>query len=67
MPTLPGGEIIHAEEWVESAPLTLPGQNATVTLRGRFDTVVLFDDGSYGVLDYKTSDPKAAHVPLYAR
>jgi hypothetical protein len=67
VPTLPGGEIMHADEWVESARLAIPGKKASIKLRGRFDTVVLFDDGSYGVLDYKTSDPKAAHVALYAR
>ena len=26
-----------------------------------------FDDGSYGVIDFKTSETKSTHIPLYAR
>src|SRR5437016_610131 len=48
---LPGGAVIPADPQVKSAPIIVPGQVATVTLRGRFDTVVCFDDGSYGILD----------------
>jgi hypothetical protein len=26
-----------------------------------------FDDGSYGVVDFKTSEPKPSHIPFYSR
>lgn len=64
---LPAGSITHSDGWVESAPIIIPGRASTVTLRGRFDTVVCFDDGSFGILDYKTSEPKPEYLTLYSR
>jgi hypothetical protein len=66
-PSLPPGKVLFGEKWVQSAPLTLPGHASSVFIRGKFDTVVEFDDGSYGVIDFKTSTPSPHHVEFYGR
>ena len=64
---LPSGTIRYGESWVESTPITIPGVDSTCFVRGKFDTVVEFDDGSYGVVDFKTSSTRSEHMPLYTR
>ena len=66
-PALPAGIMRFGEKWVESAPMTIPGHIAQCYIRGKFDSVVAFDDGSFGVVDFKTSEPKAYHVHFYGR
>jgi hypothetical protein len=66
-PGLPPGTVEFGEQWVESRPISLPGHASACFIKGKFDTVVSFDDGTYGVVDFKTSEAKAGHVPLYAR
>lgn len=66
-PGLPPGVIRFSDEWVGSAPIALPGRSMTCTIRGRFDSVIEFDNGTYGVLDFKTADVRDPHVALYAR
>jgi hypothetical protein len=29
--------------------------------------MISFDDGSYGIVDFKTSEPKPAQIPFYSR
>ena len=67
LPTMPPGAILDGEHWLQSRPITLPGRRTTCYIRGIYDTLVRFDDGSYGVIDLKTIEPHAAHVPLYGR
>lgn len=64
---LPAGRVRFGNRWVTSAPITLPGRLNQVYIRGIFDTVVEFDDGSYGVVDFKTSESKPEHVAFYSR
>jgi hypothetical protein len=64
---MPHGVIEYGEKWVESRNLVMPNKSSSCFIRGRFDTVVHFDDGTFGVVDFKTSARKAEHVPLYAR
>ncbi len=66
-PDLPPGTVTHGEKWVHSQPIHRDGHSATLTIRGKFDTVVTFDDGSYGVIDFKTSNIKPQSVRLYSR
>ena len=66
-PTLPPGVVGFGEQWVESQPISLPDHTSTCFIRGKFDTVVRFEDGSYGVIDFKTSESRSEHVPLYSR
>lgn len=66
-PGLPPGKVLFGEKWVTSAPISIPGHENSVYIRGKFDTVVEFDDGSFGVIDFKTSTPKPHHVEFYGR
>ncbi len=66
-PTLPAGFVMHGEKWVQSLPVTFSGRTAECYLRGKFDTVLQFRDGSYGVVDFKTSSPKPSHLAFYGR
>ena len=66
-PDLPPGRMKFKEKWVKSAPISVPGSDSQCFIRGRFDAVIEFDDGSYGVVDYKTSDAKDEHADFYSR
>lgn len=64
---MPPGTVEYGEKWVESKPIQLSNRSSTCFIRGKFDTVVRFDDGTYGIIDFKTSERKAEHIPLYGR
>lgn len=64
---LPDGSFAYADNWVESVPLTVPGHNTRIVLKGKIDTGLLFADGTGGICDFKTSSPKDHHVRLYSR
>lgn len=64
---MPPGVVVYGDSWLESRPIVLPGSLSTVTLRGKMDTAVRWDDGSYGILDFKTANPKPEHVAFYGR
>ena len=66
-PELPPGKLVLKEKIVKSAPIGFPGLNAQSYIYGRFDAVVEFEDGSYGVVDYKTSEAKEEHAAFYSR
>jgi hypothetical protein len=54
-------------KWINSAPIAFDGLDASCYLKGAFDSVLNFDDGTYGVIDFKTSSPSPAHVAFYGR
>lgn len=64
---LPPGKVAMQGKWVTSEPLRIPGIEASCYIRGAFDSVVAFDDGSYAVIDFKTSQPNPDHVEFYGR
>lgn len=66
-PELPPGQVAYADKWVYSAPITFPHHTASCYIRGIFDTVLQFEDGSYAVVDFKTTQPKAEHIHFYSR
>jgi len=53
-PELPIGKVTFGEKWVQSQPIILPGHETGCFIRGKFDTVVSFSNGSYAVIDFKT-------------
>lgn len=61
------GRVAFGDRWVRSRPLSVPGHDTKVMLQGKIDTALSFDDGSYGIIDFKTSSPKAGHVEFYGR
>jgi PD-(D/E)XK nuclease superfamily len=66
-PDLPSGTVKFREKFVKSAPISVPGAASQCYLSGRFDAVIEFDDGSYGLVDYKTSEAREEHVAFYSR
>lgn len=65
--SLPEGKSTMAGRWVRSEPITMSGRSNTCYIQGIFDTVVSFDDGTYGIVDFKTTKPRASHVDFYGR
>lgn len=63
-PALPGGTITSGT-WVASAAIDLG--DVLVVIRGSTDSLLAFDDGSYGVVDFKTVIPTDTQVALYGR
>jgi len=66
-PELPPGRMIFKEKYVKSGAISVPEVSAQAYIRGRFDAVIEFEDGSYGVVDYKTSEAKDERAAFYSR
>lgn len=66
-PTLPAGSIIYREKWVKSMPIVFPDTPSQIVIKGRFDAIISFEDGSYGIIDYKTSDASEEKASFYSR
>ncbi len=66
-PDLPPGHVLFGGKWVESTPINSPDKKVSCYIKGIFDSVVEFDDGSYAVIDFKTSEPNPHHVEFYGR
>jgi CRISPR/Cas system-associated exonuclease Cas4 (RecB family) len=64
---LPSGIVSHGEKWVRSQTIQLPNYDSTCYINGRFDIVLSFDDGTYGVIDFKTSKPSKDSARMYSR
>lgn len=64
---LPAGRVSLQGKWVSSEPIRFEGIGASCYLKGAFDSVLSFDDGSYAVIDFKTSQPSPAHIGFYGR
>jgi hypothetical protein len=64
---LPPGIVSHSEKHVRSNVIQLRNHDATCYISGRFDIVVSFEDGTYGVIDFKTGNPNTEAINLYIR
>lgn len=64
---LPEGEAILSGRWVTSSPIRLSNHYITCSIRGLFDTAVRFEDGTYGIVDFKTTTVREEHVAFYSR
>jgi hypothetical protein len=61
-PSLPPGFVSVSEQWVESIPITLPGHSMSCYLRGKYDAVIGFDDGSFGIIDLAPSPSQSTSL-----
>ncbi len=66
-PDLPPGVVKYGEQNVRSTTIKRPARNATCFISGRFDIAIEFEDGTYGVIDFKTGNPKEEYFDLYGR
>jgi hypothetical protein len=65
--SLPPGTVDTSERSVVSAPLELPGSRAAIVINGKLDALLRFDDGAYGVADFKTAGIHDENGRRYAR
>ena len=61
------GTIKYSDEWVESQIINFKGIQSSCFIRGKFDSIIQFDNESYGVIDFKTSEIAEKQIDLYAR
>ncbi|MGB8951583.1 MAG: PD-(D/E)XK nuclease family protein [Candidatus Aminicenantales bacterium] len=66
-PGLPPGVVKYGERFIESKKFVFENHRDTCYIKGRFDVVLEFDDGTYGVIDYKTSNPDSEYSKFYGR
>jgi hypothetical protein len=66
-PDLPEGKIIMTGHWVTSASYPPESHSNTCYILGIFDTLVQFEDHTYGIIDFKTTKPSPGQVPFYSR
>jgi hypothetical protein len=66
-PDLPAGSVKFREKWVKSVPISFADTSTQCVLKGRFDAILEFEDGSYGIIDYKTSDASEEKAAFYSR
>ncbi len=64
---IPPGIVSLGEKYVRSDVIQLSNHTATCYINGRFDIVLSFGDGSYGVIDFKTSKPSKDSARMYSR
>lgn len=66
-PDLPEGIIFKAGGDVESEIIHVNVHEVECYIKGKYDTLLKFNDGTYGVVDFKTAEVKSDHVPFYTR
>jgi len=66
-PDLPRGVVKFREKWVKSAPISFADTSTQCVIKGRFDAIMAFEDGSYGIIDYKTSEASQEEAAFYSR
>lgn len=64
-PSLPPGKLGHGNLFLESEEIPIPG-HSPVVFTGKIDTLATFDNNAgFGILDFKTSNPRVEHIPEY--
>jgi len=66
-PELPKGIVKYREKWVKSVPISFSDTFTQCVIKGRFDAIMAFEDGTYGIIDYKTSDASEEKAAFYSR
>tara|TARA_B100001248_G_C27358938_1_gene445352 strand:- start:101 stop:907 length:807 start_codon:yes stop_codon:yes gene_type:complete len=64
---LPKGKVEFGDRWIQSKVFNHEKTGNKFFIKGKTDTVVKFDNGSYGIIDFKTSKIKPENVEKYSR
>lgn len=64
---LPTGRLHTPERTLASEPIRFEDAGVELFFRGRVDALAAFEDGTFGVIDFKTTEPDPDRVRLYAR
>ena len=66
-PAIPEGKVIDRGGWVKSAPIEYNGKPSPYAIRGKYDLLMEFTDGTYGIIDCKfqgrVNDKSAFYSP----
>jgi hypothetical protein len=52
-PDLPSGKVVGRGAWVKSIPIPFNGNPSPYAIRGKYDLLMKFEDGTYGIIDCK--------------
>lgn len=70
LPGLPAGTIDTKEYWLKSSSIALPGLADTFSISCKTDCLLRFNDGSFGIVDFKTTQIEKLeekYVHIYSR
>jgi len=59
--------VAHSSRMITSAPIEIPDRPLRLVIRGAFDSVVRFEDGTLAVCDFKTAPVKEQYNAKYGR
>lgn len=65
LPELPPGVFDCADQWVKSGPIVPNGSSMICQIRGKIDSYVRFDDGTFAIIDFKTTAQSEDNVATY--
>jgi len=52
-PSIPLGKVISHGGWVLSKPIQIDGSDSHLSIRGKYDLLIEFENGTYGIIDCK--------------
>jgi hypothetical protein len=64
-PVLPEGKVVDLGGWVKSSFINVNGQATKYAIRGKYDLLIEFTDGSFGVIDCKFQAKDSDKTELY--
>ena len=50
-PDMPAGKVSAHGGWVQSTPIQVDGIDSHLAIRGKYDLLLEFPDGTYGIVD----------------
>ena len=65
--SLNDGHVEFGDRWIQSKPYLDKKTGNRCFIKGKTDTVLSFNDNSYGIVDFKTSSVKDDNVAKYSR
>jgi len=64
-PVLPAGKVLGLGGWVKSSLIPVNGAASKYAIRGKYDLLIEFDDGTYGIIDCKFQAKDSDKTDLY--
>ena len=65
-PDIPEGTVWKLADWVESTKIVVDGVETNYAIRGKYDLVMEFPDGTYGIVDCKFQSRDSDKSKFYA-
>jgi hypothetical protein len=64
--SLPSGRVHSTSGWVESSPLVVNGAATNFCIRGKYDFLMEYDDGTWGIIDTKFTGKLGEKTGFYS-